>query len=121
MERVADLRSPYFKHYDAVPASVPVAPAVLASYAGKYATPDGNPFGEITAAQDHLAVKTPFGAFSLIPTSATEFLAFNPDDLAQYYKVTFTSTPSSANASPTTTLALKRADDKPLATASKLP
>jgi len=36
MERVANLRLPYFNHYQTMPEPVAVAPQILASYAGVY-------------------------------------------------------------------------------------
>ena len=40
---------------------------------------------------DRLTVVSKRGTFVAIPTSATEFLAFEPDDLAQYTRHTFAS------------------------------
>jgi len=47
MERVADLRAPYFKHYDTLPSAVPLPAATLASYAGKYVTNAGAQIAEM--------------------------------------------------------------------------
>jgi hypothetical protein len=114
MERVADLRSPYYKHFDSLPAAVPVSPATLASYAGAYEAAPGHPLAEITVEGDHLSIKRAKGTFVGIPTSATQFLAFDPNDLAAYYKITFTKSGGA-----TITLQLDRADGAPLATATK--
>lgn len=89
VERIADLRSPYYKHYTALPKAVPLSPALLDSYAGSYsAAPDQKPL-EISVSGDHLTVVTPSGPRQAIPTSATEFLLFNPDDLAGYQHLQF--------------------------------
>jgi hypothetical protein len=121
LERVADLRSAYFKHYEAIPVAERVDPATLASYAGKYETSQGKPFVEISVSDDHLTITNKHGTYTGIPTSATEFLGFNPDDLAEYYRIAFQWTTASAASAPKLTLTLSRADGEPIATASKAP
>ena len=88
IERVADLRLPYYPHLDTVPKAVELPAAVLASYAGHYAGP---PYDvDVTVSGDHLVMTGPHGALIAIPKSETEFLAFlSPDDPAQYYTVQF--------------------------------
>ena len=90
MERVADLRAPYFTHYDTLPAATPVPATTLASYAGTYAG-DGKKMA-ISVSGDHLTLKslTSNNAFTdVIPISATQFQAFDPDDLAEYFVLSF--------------------------------
>jgi hypothetical protein len=93
LERVADLRLPYYKHFDKIPAAVPVPSAILASYAGKYGRTPDRPLFTITVSGDHLVANGLGREYVVIPTSATEFLAFSPNDLAEYNKVTFTTAP----------------------------
>lgn len=88
LERVADLRSAYFKHFVAMPAAVPVPAATLATYAGTYTLGRGT--STVTVEGDHLMMKSAKGTYTLVPTTPAEFLSFTPGDLAVYYKVTFT-------------------------------
>ncbi len=90
MERVADLRIPYFKHYDALPTAAAVPAATLASYAGTYRRTLGGAPVTISVNGDRLNVVSKHGKFVAIPTSATEFLVFDPNDLAEYTHYTFT-------------------------------
>ena len=90
MERVADLRAPYFKHYDKLPAAAPVPAPTLASYVGTYAG-DGKKM-TISVSGDHLTLKslTSDNRFTdVIPVSATQFQSFDPDDLAEYFVLSF--------------------------------
>jgi len=94
LERVADLRLPYFKHYDSLPKAIAVDAEILASYAGVYESkvvtdiPKGR--AVVKVAGDHLEFTTEdMGDEVAIPTSATEFLVMNPNDLAEYLKCTF--------------------------------
>jgi hypothetical protein len=93
IERVADLRLPYYKHITEVPKSAPVPAETLQSYAGRYASPPGatDPATSDVAVQgDHLTITTRRGVLLAIPTSQTEFLVFfSPDDTAEYYKAKF--------------------------------
>ena len=89
MERVADLRIPYYKHYDSLPAAAPIPASTLASYAGTYERTPGAKSVQLTVSGDHLAVVSKHGKFVAIPASATEFLVFDPDDLAEYTRYTF--------------------------------
>jgi hypothetical protein len=89
IERVADLRIAYFKHYETMPKAVSVPAEILASYAGIYDAATGKKFAQIEVSGDHLAITTPRGKYTAIPTSDTDFLSFNPDDLAEYYKASF--------------------------------
>ncbi|MGA2536588.1 MAG: hypothetical protein ABSF53_11270 [Terracidiphilus sp.] len=121
LERVADLRAGYFKHYESLPAGVPVESSVLSSYAGKYEKAPGKPYADISVAGDRLAITTHRGNFVGIPVSATEFLVFDPNDLADYFKLVFSPAPADASAIPKMTMNLNYADDAPLAKASKVP
>jgi hypothetical protein len=90
MERVADLRLPYFKHYDTMPEPVPVASEILASYAGSYETEAHKLHTEIKVDGTRLQVTTEgFEPSVGIATSPTEFLMMNPNDAAEYYKGVF--------------------------------
>ena len=91
LERVADLRIPYYKHYDVLPAAAAVPAATLASYAGTYERTPNARNVQITVSGDHLEVVNKRGKFVALPTSATEFLVFDPDDLAEYTRYTFAS------------------------------
>jgi hypothetical protein len=94
LERVADIRLPYFKHYDSLPPAAKVDTAVLASYAGVYESqaaadfPKGQAVLKVNG--DHLEFSTEdLGSEVAIPTSATEFLLMDPNDLAEYLKCVF--------------------------------
>ena len=89
IERVADLRYAYYKHYDALPKAVPVAAATLASYAGNYALVDDQSARSIMVEDDHLVVASAKRSRVAIPTSTTDFLVFDPNDLAEYVKLHF--------------------------------
>jgi len=128
MERVADLRSAYFKHYDALPTPVPVAAETLSCYAGSYVTAEGKEMATISVSGDRLAIKTRRGAFVGIPISSSEFLTFDPNDLASYYRITFGTTPGSPtpNGSSTSTelkrtITLSRADGTLVLAGSRIP
>jgi hypothetical protein len=41
--RIADLRYPWYRHYDAIPSAAPLPANVLAAYAGAYTRADGKP------------------------------------------------------------------------------
>ncbi len=56
LERVADLRIPYFKHYDALPAPVAVSPEILATYAGSYQKSWGEKVVEVSVKGDRLSI-----------------------------------------------------------------
>jgi hypothetical protein len=97
MERVADLRLPYFKHYETMPEPAPVAPEVLASYAGTYETGEHKLHTEIKVDGTRLQVTTEgFEPSVGIATSPTEFLMMNPNDAAEYYKGVFSKTADGA-------------------------
>jgi hypothetical protein len=93
IERVADLRLPYYRHITEVPKAAPVPHAVLESYVGRYTSPSGDadPVTVDVAVQgDHLTMTTRRGVSPAIPTSQTDFLVFlSPDDTAEYYKASF--------------------------------
>lgn len=117
LERVADLRLPYFKHYDAMPEPVKVAPEILASYGGSYESADRKTHAAIKLKGDRLEVATEGLEPSVgIATSATEFLMMNPDDVAEYYKGVF-----SKDADGALVLTLLSLTDKPFATLHKIP
>jgi hypothetical protein len=117
LERVADLRLPYFKHYDAIPEPVAVAPATLASYVGSYDSDPRKMHTEIKLHGNRLDVTTEgFEPSVGIATSPTEFVMINPDDLAEYYKGIF-----SKGSEGKTMLTLLSFTDKPFATLIKNP
>jgi hypothetical protein len=119
MERVADLRSPYFKHYDALPTPAHVDAATLRSYAGNYAAGQGKPSFEVAVSGDRLTITGNRDTFVGIPTSSGDFLGFDPKDLAEYYLVSFRPNPTSVRATSTSTMTLRRADGQLLMTLSK--
>jgi hypothetical protein len=115
-ERIADLRYPWYRHYDAMPAAFPVPSATLASYVGAYATAEGKQIGVIMLAGDHLTFQSERGDRTLIPTSATEFLGFHADDLAEYVKVTF-----GMDAAGKTSISVTSEVGEPIVTGGKAP
>jgi hypothetical protein len=74
VQRIADLRLPYFKHFDRIPTAAPVPAAILASYVGNYESAPGRTEEEITVSGDHLTIAFPKKKEIAIPTSETEFL-----------------------------------------------
>ena len=120
MERVADLRSPYFQHFDALPTPAHVEVATLASYAGSYTADRGMPAFVVTASGDRLTMTSTRGTFVGIPTSSTDFLGFDPSDLADYYRISFQSVPNSVGTTATSTMTLRRADGQLLMTLSRV-
>ncbi len=114
MERVADLRLPYYKHYDALPAAFPVPQETLASYAGTYEAVRGRNLAVVTVSGDHLLVTLRGRKRTGIPVSATEFLLFDPDDLSEYLKLQF-----AKEADGNTSAALLYATGEPIAKAMK--
>jgi hypothetical protein len=92
LERVADLRFPYYRHYESLPTPVFVPAKILESYAGSYQKPGSNNRVDVTVNNDRLSI-TLRGVISTgIPTSDTDFLVFDPNDLAEYTRVTFVTT-----------------------------
>lgn len=90
MERVADLRSPWYKHYDeGLPKSVAVPPETLASYAGVYMLNVNKQMRTFKVEGDHLLYVTPSTTRVAIPTSAADFLLFDPRDTSYYTRVHF--------------------------------
>ena len=93
IERVADLRLPYYKHFDALPAAAAVPAATLQAYSGHYtAPPDAKHLQavDISVAGDHLLIKSARGTFIAIPTSPEDFLVFyDANDVAEYMKGRF--------------------------------
>jgi hypothetical protein len=114
MERVADLRGAYFKHYGTLPAAVPVPADTLASYAGTYEVAPGHTF-TIEVAGDHLSLRSRGKTYTAIPLSPTEFLGFQGEDTASYQKLSFTTTPGSMPK-----VAMSYADGTPIAAATKV-
>ena len=119
MERVADLRSPYFKHYDVLPAPAHVDAATLASYAGHYRAGEGKPAFSISVSGDRLTITGNRETFVGIPTSSNSFLGFDPKDLAEYYLVSFQSAPTRVGTESAPTMTLRRADGQLLMTLSR--
>ena len=115
VHRVADLRSPWYQHYDRLPASAPMPSGTLASYAGRYEFTSKSSVEEVTLVGDHLTITSDGSSRTLIPTSATSFLLFDPDDLAEYRVVTFGKDSAGAM-----TLSFARAGDKIFATGTKV-
>lgn len=89
MERVADLRSPYYKHFDELPKAAALPAGLLASYTGAYGQVGGAKLVDVNVNGDHLSVVSKRHSKVAIPTSTTQFLLFDPNDLAEYAKVTF--------------------------------
>ena len=113
-ERIADLRYPWFKHYDALPVAYPVPPAALSSYAGRYSF-SNHPGEELSVAGDHMIMMSKLGSKTLIPMSTTEFLAFDQNDLAQYRRITF-----GIDAMGTTTMCIANESGDIVATGTKM-
>jgi hypothetical protein len=116
LSRVADLRAPYYKHFDAIPPAVSVASATLASYAGTYERVAGKPSAVVSVTGDHLLVVLRGQTYTAIPMSSTEFLVFDPNDLAEYTKLIFK--PGTAGK---VSLVLERASGETLEEATKAP
>jgi len=98
LERVADVRLAYFKHYESLPPAVKVDAAILASYAGVYESKAAADFPKgravVKVSGDHLEFSTEdLGNEVAIPASATEFLLMDPNDLAEYLKCVFSKDP----------------------------
>ncbi|HEY0795448.1 MAG TPA: hypothetical protein VGD64_06680 [Acidisarcina sp.] len=89
LERVADLRYAYYKHYDQLPAAVAVPRATLEAYAGNYEFDDDKSQRMIAVEGDHLTVASTKHLRVAIPVSPTDFLVFDPGDLAEYIKLHF--------------------------------
>ena len=89
LERVADLRLAYYKHYDAMPKPIPVPAATLASYAGKYVFANDQSARSIKVEGDHLIVASAKRSRIAIPSSSSDFLVFDPNDLAEYAEPAF--------------------------------
>jgi hypothetical protein len=89
LERVADLRYAYYKHYDTLPKPAAVPAAILARYAGTYAFVDNHSTRVVAVAGDHLTVASATRTRVAIPVSATDFLLFDPADLAEYVRLHF--------------------------------
>jgi len=88
IERVADLRLPYYKHLDAMPVAAAIPPSTLSAYAGHYKGSSRD--ADVAVTGDHLTITTKRGPLIAIPQSQTDFLVFfGPDDTAEYYKVRF--------------------------------
>jgi hypothetical protein len=115
-ERVADLRFPWYKHYDTLPAAFPVPATTLASYAGIYESAPGRKLGQISVEGDHLIFTSAKRSCTAIPASVTDFLAFRPEDLAEYQVITF-----SRDSSGKLILSLADESGKVVVTATKTP
>jgi len=89
LERVADLRYAYYHHYETLPVPVPVRPSILAHYAGTYIVTDDHTTRKIAVEGDQLMITSAKGIRVGIPVSSTDFLEFNPEDLAEYKKLHF--------------------------------
>jgi ketosteroid isomerase-like protein len=96
LERVADLRAPYYKHYQSLPEPAKVPIAVLSALEGTYGAAPRKYKVTVAKSGDRLDIQTPRSDFVAIPESETSFLGFRPDDLADYYRLTFEGTGPSA-------------------------
>ena len=94
LERVADLRLPYYKHFDALPKAAVLPAGTLEKLAGKYQFTDDHLPITITMEGDHLLYAGPRRTYVAVPVTATEFLLFDPKDLAEYSKITFSADPA---------------------------
>jgi hypothetical protein len=89
IERVADLRLAYYRHYDALPASVPLSGAALAKLEGTFRFRRST-LTLVRAADRFTVTKrliaNPAERTTLvgIPTSASTVLIFDPRDIAEY-------------------------------------
>jgi hypothetical protein len=95
VERCADLKLPYFQHFSELPKAFPAPAAKLAAYAGNYESATGKLMEQVKVEGDHLLFVFPKPdvlavARVAIPVSETEFLLFDPADLAEYHRVQFT-------------------------------
>jgi hypothetical protein len=84
LSRVADLRDPWYRHYDELPTAASLPASVLDSFAGQYQR-DGEPYATFIVEGDHLVIKrSETERYIGIPVSASRILAFLPDDVADY-------------------------------------
>jgi hypothetical protein len=94
IERVADLRLAYFRHYDALPVSAPLSDVSFAKLEGTFRFRRSTL--TLTRAADRFTVirrsiANPAERTTLvgIPTSASTVLIFDPSDLAEYSTMEF--------------------------------
>ena len=93
LQRIADLRAPWYPHFTALPPAAAVAPAMLARYAGTYQAPSRGTY-VVAPAGDRLTVRGPDGAGVAIPRSATEFYYFrNATDPGNHRILSFAPAP----------------------------
>ena len=92
VERVADLRLAYYRHYDTLPAPAPLPDAAMTTLRGTYRFP--HTVLTLIRARDRFIVTQrrkvdPSRSTTLvgIPMSSSEILIFNPNDLAEYRKL----------------------------------
>lgn len=86
IERIADLRKPYYTHFKKYPEAYPVPKKKLDSYAGKFEVAPGVRY-DVQVSGDHLEVTTGPGPgrFLAIPRSESDFVLFlDPNDLENY-------------------------------------
>jgi hypothetical protein len=94
MERVADLRMAYYRHYDALPAPAPLPEATLIALEGTFRFPRRS--FTLSRAGDHFAIvrrsatnPAETKAMVGIPISSSSVLLFDPKDLAEYLRLDF--------------------------------
>jgi len=89
IERVADLRLAYYRHYDALPASAPLSDAAMAQFEGTFRFRRST-LTLVRSADRFIVTKrlitNPEEPTTLvgIPTSASTALIFDPSDIAEY-------------------------------------
>jgi hypothetical protein len=76
-----------------MPKPIPVPAATLASYAGKYVFADDQSARSIKVEGDHLIVASAKRSRIAIPSSSSDFLVFDPNDLAEYASLHFSRSP----------------------------
>jgi hypothetical protein len=82
LSRVADLRDPYYKHYEELPTPAHLPAGVLESIAGRYER-DGQYYGTFKVNGERLDLqRSETERYVGIPMSATRILVFWPDDVA---------------------------------------
>jgi hypothetical protein len=89
IERVADLRLAYYRHYEVLPASAPLSDAALAKLEGTFrfrrsTLTLARAADRFTVTRRMIANPTERTTLVGIPTSASTVLIFDPSDIAEY-------------------------------------
>jgi hypothetical protein len=116
LERITDLRLPYFKHYETRPEAVKLPEGTLERLAGKYEVTEDHSPVTMTVEGDHLIYAGPKRSMIAVPVSATEFLLFERDDAEEYTKLEF-----GKDAAGKTTVGLLSAWGAPFGTLERVP